>query len=150
MCIRDRPAAKAAGDPRVAEYERRSKNPSPQVVGADLAEADAAIQRGDWAKAAIAYDRILVATKGGNALVLNNMAYAQSMLGNHDKARSFADQALKLAPDNASVLDTAGWVRFRSGQDLENAKRLLRRAAEQAPQNKTIQLHLAEATRAGG
>ena len=143
-------AAKAAGDPRAAEYEKRSKSPSPQMVGGDLAEADTAIQRGDWAKAAIAYDRILAATKGGNALVLNNMAYAQSMLGNHDKARSFADQALKLAPDNASVLDTAGWVRFRAGQDLENAKRLLRRAAEQAPQNKTIQLHLAEATRNGG
>ena len=31
------------------------------------------------------------------------------------------DAALKLAPDNASVLDTAGWVRFRAGQDLENA-----------------------------
>ncbi|MFN9377843.1 MAG: tetratricopeptide repeat protein [Novosphingobium sp.] len=143
-------AAKAAGDPRAAEYEKRSKSPSPQMVGGDLAEADTAIQRGDWAKAAIAYDRILAATKGGNALVLNNMAYAQSMLGNHDKARDFADQALKLAPDNASVLDTAGWVRFRAGQDLENAKRLLRRAAEQAPQNKTIQLHLAEATRNGG
>jgi tetratricopeptide (TPR) repeat protein len=143
-------AAKAAGDPRAADYDRRAKSPTPQVVGADLAEADAAIQRGDWAKAAVAYDRILAATKGGNALVLNNMAYAQSMLGNHDKARSFADQALKLMPDNASVLDTAGWVRFRAGQDLENAKRLLRRAAEQAPQNKTIQMHLAEATRTGG
>lgn len=143
-------AAKAAGDLRAADYDRRARNPSPQVVGGDLAEADAAIQRGDWAKAATAYDRILAATKGGNALVFNNMAYAQSMLGNHDKARQFADQALKLAPDNASVLDTAGWVRFRAGQDLENAKRLLRRAAEQAPQNKTIQLHLAEATRSGG
>ena len=143
-------AAKAAGDPRAAEYDKRSKNPSPQVVGGDLAEADAAIQRGDWAKAAIAYDRILAATKGGNVLVLNNMAYAQSMLGNHDRARTYADQALKLAPDNASILDTAGWVRFRAGQDLENAKRLLHRAAEQAPQNKTIQLHLAEATRTGG
>lgn len=142
-------AAKAAGDPRAAEYDRRARSPSPQVVGGDLAEADAAVQRGDWAKAAIAYDRILAATRGGNALVLNNMAYAQSMLGNHGRARDFADQALKLAPDNASVLDTSGWVRFRSGQDLENAKRLLRRAAEQAPQNRTIQLHLAEATRSG-
>jgi len=143
-------AAKAAGDPRASDYERRSKLPSPQVLGGDLAEADGAIQRGDWARAVVAYDRILRATRGGNPLVLNNMAYAQSMLGNHDKARSFADQALKLAPDNASVLDTAGWVRFRSGQDLENAKRLLRHAAEQAPQNKPIQLPLAEVTRAGG
>jgi tetratricopeptide (TPR) repeat protein len=142
-------AAKAAADPRAADYERRSRNPAPQVLGADLAEADTAILRGNWAKAAIAYDRILAATDGRNVLVLNNMAYAQSMLGEHAKAREFADRALKLAPNNASVLDTAGWVRFRSGRDLEEAKRLLRQAAEQAPQNKTIQLHLAEATRAG-
>lgn len=143
-------AAKAAGDPRADGYDRRAKSPSPQVVGGDLAEADAAIKRGDWAKAAIAYERILAVTKGGNPLVLNNMAYAQSMLGNHAAALRYADQALKRMPDNASVLDTAGWVRFRAGQDLENAKRLLRRAAEQAPQNKTIQMHLAEATRTGG
>lgn len=142
-------AAKAASDPRAAAWAARAEKPTPQVVGADLAEGDAAIQRGDWAKAAVAYDRILAVTDGRNVLVLNNMAYAQSMLGNHAKARDFADRALKLAPDNASVLDTAGWVRFRAGEDLENAKRLLRRAAEQAPQNRTIQLHLAEATRGG-
>lgn len=143
-------AASAAGDPRAADYDRRAKQPAPQVLGGDLAEADAAIRRGDWARAAIAYDRIIAMTDGKNVLVLNNMAYAQSMLGNHDKARDFADRALKLAPDNPSVLDTAGWVRFRSGKDLEEAKRLLRRAAEQAPKNQTIQLHLAEALRAGG
>lgn len=143
-------AAKAAGDPRAADYERRSRMPVPQVLGADLAEADAAIGRGDWAKAAVAYDRIIAATDGRNLLVLNNMAYAQSMLGNHGKAREFADQALKLAPNNPSVLDTAGWVRFRAGQDLDEARRLLRRAAEQAPGNKVIQMHLAEASRTQG
>jgi tetratricopeptide (TPR) repeat protein len=142
-------AAQAAGDPRAADYERRARQPAVQVLAADLSEADAAIRRGDWAKAAIAYDRIIAATDGRNVLVLNNMAYAQSMLGNHARARDFADRALQLAPDNASVLDTAGWVRFRSGQDLDEARRLLRRAAELAPQNQTIKLHLAEASRAG-
>ena len=142
-------AAKAAGDPRAADYERRARQPAVQVLAADLSEADAAIRRGDWAKAAIAYDRIIAATDGRSVLVLNNMAYAQSMLGNHAKARDFADRALQLAPENASVLDTAGWVRFRSGQDLDEARRLLRRAAELAPQNQTIKLHLAEASRTG-
>ncbi|MCZ8172164.1 MAG: tetratricopeptide repeat protein [Brevundimonas sp.] len=143
-------AAKAASDPRAEGYAARAARPTPQVIAVDLSEGDAAIKRGDWARAAIAYERILAATDGKNVLVLNNMAYAQSMLGNHAKARDFADRALKQAPDNASVLDTAGWVRFRAGEDLENAKRLLRRAAEQAPQNQTIQMHLAEATRTGG
>jgi Flp pilus assembly protein TadD len=76
------------------------------------------------------------------------MAYAQLMLGNHDTALGYADRALKEAPDHPSVLDTAGWVRFKSGRDNEEARRLLRRAAELAPGNPAIRAHLAEAERA--
>jgi tetratricopeptide (TPR) repeat protein len=142
-------AAAAAGDPKAASYQTRANRPAVQSLGADLAEADAAMRKGDWAKAVVAYDRIISQTDGRNVVVLNNLAYAQSMLGEHAKARTFADRALKLAPDNASVMDTAGWVRFRAGQDLETAKRLLRQAAEKAPQNAAIRAHLAEAVRAG-
>lgn len=141
--------AAAAKDPRADSYAKRAKAPPVQSLGADLAEADAAMRKGDWAKAVIAYDRIQAQTDGRNAVVLNNLAYAQSMLGEHAKARALADQAVKLAPGNASVLDTAGWVRWRSGLDRENAKRLLRQAAEKAPNNATIRAHLAEAERAG-
>ena len=142
-------AATAAGDPKAAGYAARAKAPPIQSLGADLSEADDAMRKGDWARAVVAYDRILAQTDGRNMLVVNNMAYAQSMLGQHKKAIEFADRALKLAPDNASVLDTAGWVRFRAGKDLETAKRLLRQAAEKAPQNAAIRAHLAEAERAG-
>ena len=138
-------AAKASGDPKAGQYEARSKAPTPQVLGSDLAEADAAMRGGNWARAVVAYDRILAATDGKNVLVLNNAAYAHLMLGNADKARGFADRALKLAPNNPSVLDTAGWVRFKSGKDLDEAGRLLRLAAEKAPGNLTIRAHLAEA-----
>lgn len=141
-------AAAAAGDPKAASYAARAKAPAVQSLGADLSEADDAMRKGDWARAVVAYERILAQTDGRNVLVLNNMAYAQSMLGQNGKALDFADRALKLAPDNASVLDTAGWVRFRAGQDLPTAKRLLRQAAEKAPQNAAIRAHLAEAERA--
>ncbi len=86
----------------------------------------------------------------GNVLVLNNMAYAQAMLGNLDRARELADKALKEAPDNASVLDTAGWVRVLAGKDVEQGKALLRKAAAKAPGNAAIRAHLTEAERRGG
>ncbi|MFM5950471.1 MAG: tetratricopeptide repeat protein [Novosphingobium sp.] len=142
-------AAKAAGDPSAARYEARAKLPPVQAAGRDLIDGDAAMRAGNWAGAAEAYDRILKVTDGRNPVVLNNMAYAQLMMGNFPAARDFADRALKEAPDNPSVLDTAGWVRFKSGQDSEEARRLLRRAAQLAPGNPAIRAHLAEAERAG-
>ncbi|HEX4846762.1 MAG TPA: tetratricopeptide repeat protein [Novosphingobium sp.] len=143
-------SAKSAGDPSAAGYEKRAAMPPVQAAGRDLADADAAMKAGNWAGAAQAYDRILKTTDGRHPLVLNNMAYAQLMLGNLAAARDYADRALKEAPNHPSVLDTAGWVRFKSGKDLQEARRLLRRAAELAPGNPAIRAHLAEAERAGG
>ena len=143
-------AAKAAGDPGASGYEARARQPQAQVLGRDLADGDAAMRAGNWAGAALSYRRIMAATDGRNVMVLNNFAYAQSMLGNHAEAIDLADRALKLAPNNPSVLDTAGFARLRAGQDLGKAKSLLRRAAQLAPRNSAIRAHLAEAERAGG
>lgn len=142
--------AKAAGASDAETLANRAKGPSPQALGADLAEGDAAMKAGNWARAAVAYDRILAATDGSNVLVLNNMAYAQAMLGNFGRARELADKALKLAPDNASVLDTAGWVRVQSGKDVELGRDLLRKAVQKAPGNAAIRAHLEQAERRGG
>lgn len=142
--------AKAAGDPAAAELDARARQPAAQALAADLAEADAAIRSGAWARAVTAYERILAVTDGRNMLVVNNMAYAQSMLGNHVKAMDFAERARKLAPDNASVLDTGGMVRLRAGRDLPEALRLLRLAAEKDPANPAIRDRLAEAERRAG
>jgi tetratricopeptide (TPR) repeat protein len=141
-------AARAAGDPAAGHFEYRAKLPAAQALGRDLADGDAAMRAGNWGGATAAYQKVLAVTDGRNVMVLNNMAYAQTMLGNHEAALQFAHRAIREAPDNASVLDTAGWAQFKSGTDLAEAKRLLRRAAQLAPQNVTIRAHLAEAERA--
>ena len=133
----------AAGDPAAPAAAQAQNAPSPKALIADLAEGDSAMRQGDWAKAATAYDHILAATDGKNVLVLNNMAYAQAMLGNHGRAIELADKALALAPDNASVMDTAGWVRVLAGKDKSRARELLTKAAAKAPNNAAIKQHLA-------
>lgn len=143
-------AAREAGDPGLATYEARSRQPAIQALGRDISDADAAMQAGNWAGAVEAYKRLLSSTDGKNVVALNNMAYAQLMLGNHAAALDYAGRALKIAPNNPSVLDTAGWALFKSGKDLQTARRQLRRAAQLAPQNATIRAHLAEAERAPG
>jgi tetratricopeptide (TPR) repeat protein len=143
-------AAKAAGNPDAAAYEARSKRPAPQSLGRDLADGDAAMRSGNWAGAVKSYERLLSVSDGKNPVVLNNLAYAYTMLGNYDQAIAMADRALKVAPGNASVLDTAGWAWFKSGRNIARAKQLLRQAVQAAPQNMTIRAHLAEAERAPG
>ena len=142
--------AKANGDPAAATFEARAKQPAPQALGQDLTDADAAMRAGNWAGAVQSSGRLLAVTNGKNVVVLNNMAYAQLMLGDTAKALDFAGRALKIAPENPSVLDTAGWAQFRSGQDIAKARQLLRRAAQLSPRNATIRAHLAEAERAPG
>lgn len=142
--------ATAAGDPSAQKYRRPSLQPAIKQLGADLAEGDMAMRQGNWAKAVVAYDRILGATDGRNVMVLNNMAYAQLMLGNTSKAVDFAGRAVKLAPSNPSVLDTMGWAMFQAGKNPEEALRILRKASQLAPQNATIKTHLAEAERKSG
>jgi len=137
--------AKAAGDTELAAVGAKLRAPAVQALAAELANGDTAMRRGNWAGAADSYSRILAMTDGRNVLVLNNMAYAQLMLGNHKAANDYAARALRLAPDNASVLDTAGWARFKAGGDVAEARRLLRLASEKAPGNPTIREHLAQA-----
>ena len=142
-------AARAAGDPAADRYAAAAKAPPAQAAARDMVDGDAAMKAGNWAGAAEAYGRVLAVTDGRNYIALNNMAYAQLMLGNTDAALDYSRRALKEAPNNASVVDTAGWVLFKSGKDPQEARRLLQRAAQLAPGNPAIRAHLAEAERAG-
>lgn len=134
--------------PDAAQWQDRARFPAAQSLAAELGSADAAMRARNWARAIVIYDHVLSVTDGKNVMVLNNQAYCLAMAGNLERARELADKALKLAPGNPSVLDTAGWVRVRSGKDVAEARVLLRKAAAAAPQNQTIRAHLAEAERA--
>jgi tetratricopeptide (TPR) repeat protein len=140
--------AQTLGDPAAKQYQARAVRLAAEALGNDLGRGSAAMAASNWAVAAHAYGRILAVTDGHNVMVLNNMAYAQLMMGNVDLALDFASRAVKLAPNNASVLDTAGWAQFKSGKDLAAAKGLLSKATRLAPANATITAHFAEAARA--
>ena len=138
-------ASRAAGDPAAANYADRARFPTPQALGSELALADSALKKGDWKSAAASYERILKVTDGQNPIVLNNLAFAQSKLGNDAKALGFALRALKLAPENPSVMDTAGWLLVATSGDRSRALDLLRAAARKAPNNAAIRDHLVSA-----
>ena len=75
--------------------------------------------------------------------VLNNLAYVLlGQTGEPDRALSYAERAVALAPTDANYADTLGWAYYRTG-DLARAEQELRRAAaiKSTPVNLT---HLAQ------
>ena len=63
------------------------------------------------------------------------------------QALSLSAQAYKLAPKNAAVLDTYGWINSQIG-DKQLGIELLKQALALAPNDKTIAEHLNKATSA--
>lgn len=138
-------AHKTAGDPAADAMAHKAREAAGSKLLSRIAGADKAIRGRDWQTAIHEYETILEQTDGKNVLVLNNLAFAYSQTGAFAKALEYAERALKLAPDNPSVMDTTGWLLHQSGRDSQRALALLRQAARKAPGNTTIARHLAEA-----
>jgi len=106
----------------------------------------------DHAMAAEKVDRIDVLEKSLRRLIeaRPDHAHAYNALGytladrnlRLEEANRLIDKALQLAPDDAHILDSKGWVLFRMG-DLEGAIRHLRRAYSLRP-DVEIAAHLGE------
>lgn len=141
-------AARRAEDPSASHYERMLRQQQTQALLGEFRKGDAAVRARDWAAAANVYNRILGATGEPSLVALNNMAYAQLMLGRADQALIFAKHAMAVAPSNPSVLDTMGWVMFKAGGDVKVAKGFLARALRLAPTNKAIRAHVIEVDKA--
>lgn len=66
-----------------------------------------------------------------------------------EEAEALITRAMSLEPNNASIIDSLGWVKFRAGNTAE-AVRLLELAAEMMPYNAVINDHLGDAYWAAG
>lgn len=99
----------------------------------------------DYAKAAEVYDKMIERNLNVN-LAKNNLAYllATQMPSpeNFQKALKMVSEALDEAPEDANILDTKGWILCQMG-DYRQAVTYLEQSAEFAPNNPTVQYHLA-------
>ena len=83
----------------------------PDNVQALLMLGDIAMTSPDRQEA-IGHYRAVLAIDSSNLMGLNNLAYALA-LTDPDEALKYAQQAAELAPGNAAVQDTLGWVCYR-------------------------------------
>lgn len=61
----------------------------------------------------------------------------------YDEAEVYLDQALELQPDEAVIIDSYGWLKFKQG-DLQAALKYLKRAYDQLKSENEIVAHYAE------
>jgi tetratricopeptide (TPR) repeat protein len=92
------------------------------------------------------YDPLLKADPDSQQLAANNLAM---LLVTYKSDRASLDRARNLTArfelsNNASFLDTTGWVHFKR-REYQDAVAVLERAADHSPDSKVIRYHLAQA-----
>lgn len=132
--------------PEAGLYRARlaaASQPDPTLQ--DMRAANAAITRGDWARADRIYQQLLAQNPASTSIILyNNAALARLNLGDNAKAIELARRANALAPDDPIVNDTLGWVLFKAQGATPEAIALIRKAYAAQPGNAEIQSHLAQ------
>jgi Flp pilus assembly protein TadD len=87
--------------------------------------------------------RIIIAEQPENAAALNALGYTLAdQTERYEEAEALIRQAYILQPNEASIIDSMGWVAFRLGR-LKEAEEYLRRAWK-LDQNPEIAAHLGE------
>jgi putative PEP-CTERM system TPR-repeat lipoprotein len=120
----------------------------PDDLEARRALAEGHLHAGDLAAARTQYEAIVAKEKTADPAVLNNLANVLLRLGDV-KALGYAEQAHQLAPQDAAIQDTLGWVLVQQGQ-ADLGLRHLRDARLRDPQNPEIRYHLAVALARAG
>lgn len=93
--------------------------------------------------------QVLVAEDPEDADALNALGYTMAdRTDDHEEALGYIERALALAPEQAAILDSMGWVLFKLGR-TEEALGYLQRAFE-AQEDAEIAAHLAEVLAALG
>ncbi|WP_341678313.1 XrtA/PEP-CTERM system TPR-repeat protein PrsT [Niveibacterium sp. SC-1] len=114
----------------------------PKDLGFRAYQADVALRAPDYPQAVRAY-KAMLEIQPKNPVVLNNLAWAAAQTKD-PLARSYAEQALALAPDSAAVLDTLAMIQIDSG-DVQGGITRLKRAVTLEPERNDLRLNLARA-----
>lgn len=139
--IRGAHALAAEGDLEAAEQRLQNwlqQNDDDQRVQKSLAELY--LTTGQYALAAQAYRR-LVAARSEDVALINNLAFALHKVGDRE-GRKMAERAYTLAPNDAKVNDTLGWILVNEGE-ADEALGYLRDASARDFRDSEIRYHLA-------
>ena len=87
--------------------------------------------------------RYIIEREPDNAMALNALGYTLTdRTDRHEEALALIEQAYRLNPNDAAILDSLGWVNYRLG-NLDEAEKHLRTAHERFPDHE-VAAHLGE------
>jgi tetratricopeptide (TPR) repeat protein len=96
--------------------------------------------KGDFARARESYQAAMAADPNSTAAA-NNMAFLLSETNtDQSEAMRYAFAALKFAPNDPHIKDTAGWILYKAGRYIE-ALPLLQQSADALPNAPAVQYH---------
>ncbi|MEX0684788.1 MAG: tetratricopeptide repeat protein [Balneolales bacterium] len=104
---------------------------------------DAFASTDNWEEAYESYENALT-YDSDNDVTLNNYAYyLLERDKNIEEAKAMAQKALAIKPDNASYLDTMGWIYFKLG-DYEKAKEYIESALNAGSTSAEVMEHMGD------
>ncbi len=106
-----------------------------------MRDAGQAIRAGDWAKADSIYASHINGKGSKDPALLNNAAAVKTKLGKHSEAVALARRALAEAPQSPQIMDTLGWALWNEGNAPDEARELLTKARQKAPNSREINKH---------
>ena len=151
LVLAERLSASAVRDGKAAEGGKMLTDwaaAHPDDIAAKFAVANFALGQKDWSKAKAGYEALLTKDRSSYPLILNNLAVIYQR-DNDPRALDYAQKAHAVAPQNAAISDTLGWIMVQKG-DVPNGIKFLQQAADSAPDSLDILYHLAFALDATG
>ncbi len=139
---------------RVASKTGRPEQPLLNWLSGERGDLDVRRRLADFyqqsgsAKAALEQFELIVKAAPNDVASLNNLAW---LLADSDtqRAETLARRATAIVPQQSAIADTLGWVLIKAGKYAE-AVAVLKQAAEQLPQDRSVRYHYAlAAARAG-
>jgi len=148
LAIKLHAAYSQAGDAKTAEAKLAQyvKN-NPQDMVPRLYLANAYLKSEQYKPAIQQYEAVLK-QDAANVLVLNNLAWLYQQ-ENSPRAVEYAEQAYKVQPNSAPIMDTLGWILVGQGKTARGLD-LLQQATSKAPDAPEIRYHLAAALAKSG
>lgn len=143
LAVRLHAVYNAAGrGPDAAAHARKWLTDNPRDVALRMHLADIAMRERNH-KAALGLYQEVIGIAPNNAIAMNNLAWVAGELRDA-RAVGYAERAVQLAPNSASVLDTLGVLLVRQG-DAKRGMEYLERARAIEPNRPDLQLHHAQA-----
>ena len=118
---------------------------NPRSVPGLLLASDHFMATGQWDAAIGVLEGLRARLGNQDATLLNNLAWAWFGKGDSAKASDFAAAAYAIAPANPAVVNSYGWILYKSGKDRIGGVALLQKAVAIAPAHPGLRFQLAQA-----